>query len=42
MGFQGTVLEVPIMLNPSLYGNLPSLKIRKNLAWQRYLKTVHD
>jgi len=26
--FQGAVLEVPIMLNPSLYRNLPSLKIR--------------
>jgi len=30
--FQGAVLQVPITLNPSLYRNLPSLKIRKNQA----------
>jgi len=32
--FQGTISEVPIMLSPSLYRNLRSLKTRKkNFAY---------
>jgi len=49
--FQGIVLEVPIMLNFSLYRNLSSLKIpsKKTLhtknwvvTWKKYLIIVYD